>query len=48
MPWAIEGGIPPRRAALQGASRIFVQGGEPQDHEVCAPNDSFKGFFRSL
>jgi hypothetical protein len=24
MPWAVEGGVPPRRAALQGASRISL------------------------
>ena len=35
-------------AALQGASRMFMRGGEPQDHEVSARNDSLKGFFRSL
>jgi hypothetical protein len=26
-------------AALQGAARIFMQGGESQDREVCARND---------
>jgi hypothetical protein len=26
-------------AALQGASRIFMHGGEPKDHEVCAQDD---------
>jgi hypothetical protein len=31
-------------AALQGASRIFMDGGEPKDHEVCAQDDmSFSG-----
>jgi len=27
-------------AALQGASRIFVQGGEPKHHGICAHDDS--------
>jgi hypothetical protein len=35
-------------AALQGASRILTHGGEPQDHEVFAQNDSLGAFFRSL
>ena len=27
-------------AALQGASRIFMQSGAPQAHEICAQHDS--------
>jgi hypothetical protein len=31
-------------AALQGASRIFMQGGERKDHGICAQDDiSFSG-----
>jgi hypothetical protein len=45
MPGSLQGGGPPRRAALQGASRIFTQGGEPKDHEVFVQNDRLEAFF---
>jgi len=32
--------VPHGGTALQGASRIFMPGGEPKDHEVCARNDT--------
>ena len=31
--------VPHGGTALQGASRIFMQSGEPKDHEICARND---------
>jgi hypothetical protein len=34
-------------AAVQGASRIFMQCGEPKDHEICPRNDSVQKGFRS-
>src|SRR5208337_843642 len=30
--------------ALQGASRIFMQRGEPKDHEICARNGAGHGY----
>jgi len=38
-PWSA---VPHGGTALQGASRILILGGEPQDHEVCARNDIFE------
>ena len=43
-----KGGRRRQAAALQGASRIFMHGGELEDHEICAENDSSEAFFRSL
>ena len=35
-------------AAVQGASRIFMRGGEPKDHEVFARNDMLGRFSHKL